>query len=266
MSNNTQPPSQRESWAAPVSRLTVSELQGKAVNLNVEGRRVTGPVQGFGQLWQKTYTIHLTGAKVTPQELIQGWKDNFASFWPEHNQFYGRPESIAPGQVAVLNLAGPGGMTSPGGGPLISTGILVIYADDESFSFITPEGHMFAGMITFSSYQEGDTVAQDGDTVAQDGDTVAQIQALIRASDPIYEMMFRMGLGHKMEDTFWFQTLRNLATHFQAPGCEPTLKMVLVDPRIQWREARNVWHNAAIRTGIYTIGAPVRWARRLFKG
>ena len=251
MSNNTQPPTQRESWAAPVSRLTVSELQGKAVNLNVEGRKVTGPVQGFGQLWQKTYTIRLTGAKVTPQELIQGWKDNFASFWPAGNQFYGRPESIAPGQVAVLNLAGPGGINPPGGGTLISTGILVIYADEESFSFITPEGHMFAGMITFSSYQ--------------DGDTVAQIQALIRASDPLYETMFRIGMGHKMEDTFWFQTLRNLAAHFNAPGCEPSLKMVLVDPRMQWREARNIWHNAAIRTGIYTIGAPVRWVRRLFK-
>jgi hypothetical protein len=250
MSNNTQPPNHNESWAAPVSRLTVSDLQEKGVNLNVEGRRITGPVQGFGQLWQKTYTIRLTGVTISPQEIIKGWKENFASFWPAGNRFYGRPESIASGQVAVLNLAGPGGINPPGG-PLISTGILVIYTDDESFSFITPEGHMFAGMITFSSYQ--------------DGDTVAQIQALIRASDPMYEMMFRMGLGHKMEDTFWFQTLRNLAAHFSAPGCEPSLKMVLVDPRMQWREARNVWHNAAIRTGIYTISAPVRWVRRLFK-
>ena len=28
---------------------------------------------------------------------------------------------------------------------------MVIYADDESFSFMTPQGHMFAGMITFSA-------------------------------------------------------------------------------------------------------------------
>lgn len=251
MSDNPQPSPRQESWAAPISRLTVSGLNDQAVNLNVEGRRVTGPVQGFGQMWQKTYSIRLPGSPVTPQGLISSWKGNFASFWPDGNRFYARTARIAPGQVAVLNLAGPGGMTPPGGGPLISTGILVIYADDESFSFMTPEGHMFAGMITFSAYQ--------------DGDTVAQIQALIRASDPLYELTFRMGFGHKMEDVFWFQTLRNLAAHFKASGSEPSMKMILVDPRVQWREAKNVWHNAAIRTAFYTLGAPVRWVSKLFK-
>jgi hypothetical protein len=43
--------------------------------------------------------------------------------------------------VAVLNLSAPGGLP-------LSTGVLVIYADDSSFSFMTPQGHMFAGMIT----------------------------------------------------------------------------------------------------------------------
>ena len=51
-------------------------------------------------------------------------------------------------------MAGPGGMTAPGGGPLISTGVMVIFADDESFSFMTPQGHMFAGMITFSAERD----------------------------------------------------------------------------------------------------------------
>jgi hypothetical protein len=232
--------------------LSVSGLEAEAVNLNVNGRRVTGPVQGFGQMWQKTYTIRLTNSSVSPQVLIAAWKENFASFWPKGNRFYGETGAITPGQVAVLNLAGPGGMTSPGGGPLISTGILVIYADNESFSFMTPQGHMFAGMITFSAYRDGD-------------DTIAQIQALVRASDPLFELTFRLGFGHKMEDIFWLQTLRNLAAHFQAAASEPVLKMVLVDPRIQWREAGNVWHNAAIRTAIYTAAAPVRWLKKVFQ-
>ena len=103
----------------------------------------------------------------------------------------------------MLNLAGPGGINRAGGGPMISTGIMVIYADDESFSFMTPEGHMFAGMITFSASRE-------------EQDTVAQIQALVRASDPLYELTFRLGVGHKMEDDFWMQTLRNLAAYFKA--------------------------------------------------
>jgi hypothetical protein len=153
--------------------------------------------------------------------------------------------------VAILNLAGPGGVNLPGG-PMISTGIIVIYADEESFSFMTPQGHMFAGMITFSAFHEGD-------------DTVAQIQALVRASDPMYELTFRLGVGHKMEDEFWMQTMRNLATHFHAPGAEPEMKRVLIDPRIQWNEAKNIWQNAAIRTTFYTLGAPFRWLRGLKK-
>jgi hypothetical protein len=114
---------------------------------------------------------------------------------------------------------------------------------------MTPEGHMFAGMITFSAHE------QDG--------TVAQIQALIRANDPIYEATFRLGFGHKKEDAFWHQTLTNLAAYFGAHG-SVTQQTVLVDPRMQWSQARNVWHNAAIRTGLYLALTPVRWVKGIF--
>jgi hypothetical protein len=252
MTNHSEPPSRQETWAQPVDRLKVPGLQAEAVNLNVEGRRITGPVQGFGQMWQKTYSVRLPQSGVSPQELIRKWKENFASFWPQGNHFYGQSVSIAPGQVAVLNLAGPGGITPPGGGPLISTGIMVIYADDESFSFMTPQGHMYAGMITFSATRQGE-------------DTLVQIQALVRGSDPLYELTLRLGFGHKMEDDFWMQTLRNLAAYFKSPASEPELVRVLVDPRLQWSEARNIWQNAAIRTTFYTLAAPVRWLRRRFQ-
>ncbi|HMN58806.1 MAG TPA: hypothetical protein PJ988_00495 [Anaerolinea sp.] len=246
MTNPSEPSSHEGAWAQPVERLAVPDLQAGAVNLNVNGRKVTGPVQGFGQMWQKTYTVRLAGVSISPQALIQGWKENFASFWPKGNRFYGYSGAIAPGQVAVLNLSGPGGFNPPGGGPLISTGIMVIYTDDESFSFMTPQGHMFAGIITFSAYR-------------QEQDTVAQIQALVRASDPMYEITFRLGFGHKMEDGFWMETMRNLAAHFGAPASQPQLRAVIVDPRLQWSEARNIWQNAAIRTTFYTLGGPFRW-------
>lgn len=235
-------------WAAPVSRLDASGLPESGVNLNVTGRQVTTLLQGFGQMWQKTYGIRFDGVAVTPREVIRAWREDFSSFWPERNYFYGRSGPIEPGDVAVLNPAGPGGLTAPGGAPLISTGILVIYADEESFSFLTPQGHMFAGMNTFSAYEEG-------------GVTVAQIQALIRASDPLYELTLRLGLGHKMEDDFWRETLRKLAAHFGAQAA-PVLTRVCVDSRVQWSEAGNIWHNAAIRTSLYTLGAPLRWAAR----
>ena len=64
-------------WAAPVGRLKVGGVSDDAVNINVEGRQVVGPLQGFGQLWQKTYSVRLSGASITPKEVIKEWKENF---------------------------------------------------------------------------------------------------------------------------------------------------------------------------------------------
>ncbi len=239
-------------WAAPVNKLRVSAVPDEAVNLNVEGRQVSGPLNGFGQMWQKTYRIRFEGADVEPEEVVRVWKEKFADFWPRNNHFYGRSAKIEPGEVAVLNLSGPNGMTAPGGAPVISTGIYVIYADDVSFSFMTPEGHMFAGMNTFSAFKE-------------DGKTVAQIQALVRGSDPLFELTLRVGFGHKMEDDFWAETLRNLAAHFGARGM-PSLTRICVDPRVQWSAAGNIWHNAGIRTTMYLITTPFRWIGRKIGG
>jgi hypothetical protein len=31
------------------------------------------PLQGFGQMWQKTFRIRLNGAQVKPAEVIKTW-------------------------------------------------------------------------------------------------------------------------------------------------------------------------------------------------
>lgn len=235
-------------WAAPVTHLNAPDVPAEAVKLNVDGRQLTGVVNGFGQLWRKTYRVRLDGVNLTPAQVIATWKENFPSFWPKGNRFYGTMNGIRPGEVAVLNLAGPGGMNAPGGKPMISTGIMVIYVDDESFSFMTPQGHVIAGMITFSSYEE-------------DGALYAQAQALVRPSDPFFELMFRMKLGHMMEDDFWQQTLKNLAAHFGVQAV-PEVTNECVDPSVQWSQAGNIWHNSAIRTTLYTLTAPIRWVGR----
>ena len=230
MSTQTPPPS---NWAKHVDRLKVGDISEEAMNLNVEGRHLTGLTRGFGQLWQKTYQIRLHGAdpNVTPEHVIQEWKARFTQFWPEGNQLYVPLSGIQLGEVGVINLTMPGGMK-------VSTGIMVIYMDDVSFSFMTPQGHMFAGMITFSSFVE-------------DGVTIAQIQVLIRANDPLIEITLRLGVGHKGEDMFWKGTLTNLANHFSVSAAQPTQSTVLVDPRMQWKEWRNIWQNAGIRSGLY---------------
>jgi hypothetical protein len=232
-----------ESWAKPVQRLEVAGVQPGSSAINVSGRRPTSPIQGFGRMWQKTYRVRLLGADVTPQQVIAVWKRDFPSFWPRNNRFFAPLAGIQPGEVAVLDLGMPGGMK-------LSTGVLVMYADNESFTLMTPQGHMFSGWITFSSFAQG-------------GVTTAQAQVLMRASDPLYEMGMTFG-GHRQEDRHWEHTLRSLAEAFGVEGNVST-ETVCVDRTRQWSKAGNVWHNSGIRSGIHMATAPARLAARPFK-
>jgi hypothetical protein len=228
-------------WASYAETLKVAGVAEGATNINVDGRRAVGPLQGFGKMWQKTYRVPLRGTGVAPAEVVKVWKENFPSFWPKGNKFYAPLAGINPGEVALLDIGMPGGVR-------LSTGVMVLYADEESFSLMTPQGHMFSGWITFSSYQD------------DDGTTIAQAQVLMRANDPLYELGLRLG-GHKMEDEAWQTTLKNLAAHFGVREPVET-DAVCVDPKLQWSQYRNVWHNAGIRSAIYTMTAPFRWRRK----
>jgi hypothetical protein len=231
------------SWAKSVSQLNVSEVPEGAVNINVEGRRLSSPIQGFGKMWQKTYQVRLPAERVSATDLIATWKERFPEFWPDGNRFYAPLTGIEPGEVALLNMTLPGKMK-------LSTGVMVLYADEESFTLMTPQGHMFAGWITFSALEV-------------DQETVAQAQVLMRASDPIFELGLTMG-GHKQEDRFWQHTLSALATHF-GHDAEVDTQVVCVDRKRQWSRWRNVWHSSAIRSTLYTVGAPGRALKRVFR-
>jgi len=223
----------RENWAAHVESLEVEQRPGVR-GTNVAGRRLNGAIQGFGKLWQKTYA--LTGLTVTPEAAISEWKAHFADFWPAGNRFAGSLTGIQPGEVALLDLAI--------GGTKLSTGVLVLYADERSFTFMTPQGHMFGGWITFSA-----------EPVA-DGTTTVQVQVLMRASDPIYEIGLACG-GHRKEDAFWRQTLSALGRHLGEPSPAVREHNVCVDSRRQWGRWRNVWYNAAVRSMGQTIVSPL---------
>jgi len=239
----TAAPRDAQSWAAKVDRLAVGQRAGVR-GTNVAGRRLTGPVQGFGKMWQKTYRMDV-GDAIEPAAAIALWRSNFPDFWPKGNRFAGALTGINPGDVALLDLA-------VGGGVKLSTGVFVLYADTESFTLMTPQGHMFAGWITFSAENAGDG-------------TVVQAQVLMRASDPIYEIGMTLG-GHRKEDKFWVATLRALGDRLGVPDAPITAENSCVDKKRQWRHAGSVWHNSMVRSVLQTIAAPVtalvRVARR----
>jgi hypothetical protein len=199
-------------WAAPIEAIT-----GAAGHL--EGRKLTGPQQGFGQLWQKTYRIEI--ADRSPAEVISTWKANYGDFWPRINKFNAPVAGIKPGEVGSIDSM-----------QVLSTGVVVIYADDTSFAFMTPEGHPFAGWITFSA-------------APTEAGSVAQVQLLIRASDPFWDIGFIFGAG-RGEDWMWRHTLKALASHLGS-DTKPSQELVKVDRSRLWANAGNLRKNAFLR-------------------
>jgi hypothetical protein len=225
-------PRNAQAWAPNVARLEVNADRAKA-GYNIQGRRITGPQQGFGRLWQRTYTTDL-GSVVTAQQLVADWKLKFGSYWPKGATFYAGLTGVNPGDVAPIGISTGPGMT-------LATGILVLYADDDEFTFMTPEGHMFAGMITFAAVED-------------EGRTIAKIRILIRTNDPLYELGWPV--MKRKEDTFWSTTLENLATDHGLPACVVTQETVCVDRKRLWRNWTNIRHNAGIRSFLHMLRHP----------
>jgi hypothetical protein len=232
------------SWAKPVDRLAVSDAStAGGVAATVTGRRVAGPMQGFGQMWQKTFRVRLPAEEgLTPAAVVATWKTEFPAFWPKGSTFYAPLAGIRPGEVALLSVSAAGPVK-------LHTGVLVLYADDEAFTLMSPEGHMLAAWITFSAARE------------PDGSIVVQAQALERASDPLFEMGLML-FGSRANNRFWQATLRNVAARFGSPQAEVETEVVCVDRRRQWRQAGNVRYNAGIRAALHAAAAPVRLVRR----
>lgn len=217
-------PRDKDNWAKPIETFHVEEVAEGAQKGNVEGRKPTGPLQGFGRLWQKSYQVRIPGP--TPEVVISTWKENFGEFWYPTNKFYAPAAGISPGEIALI-----GG----GRGPTkVTTGVRVIYADERSWSYMTPEGHPWAAIITFSAHEDVDDAA------------VAKIHLLVRANDPLYEASFKLYTS-RLEDKIWTHTLTRLASHFDSHESVES-EVNLIDKKRQWDQMGNIWKNSAMRT------------------
>jgi anti-anti-sigma factor len=227
-------------WATSVDRLSLAGIPAGVMNINVDGRRTSSPVEGFGRLWEKRYRLRLHDTDLNPRQITSLWRSEFPDFWPKGNHLFPSGNAaIAPGTTALLNLALPGGL-------VLATGLLVIYADDTSFSFMTVQGHILSGWITFRCFRNN-------------GFTFIEVHPLFRAGDPLMELGFRWGAAAQ-EDRFWHETLGNLARRLGTPG-EVAQQNILVDPNIQWNRFANIRYSAAIRSSVYM---PVYMLKKCF--
>jgi hypothetical protein len=152
-------------------------------------------------------------------------QEHFVEFQIPENAFYPTSKGLAPGEMIFIDSMTPGG--------IVSTGVMVLYMDDRSFTFITPQGHPEAGWITFSVDEREDSV-------------YVQIQGLVRASDPFFEAAFTIA-GSKFQETIWKHVLSSLAKYL---GVEENVQMKKYRPTtdLQWSKAGNIWYNSQIRS------------------
>lgn len=191
------------------------------------GRALASPLDGFGRLWRKRYELVLRSSTWTPEQVLAVWKEEFASFWPRMATFSSPEGPVSAGQSARIHL-GVGPLT------LLSTGVLVLFEDAGSFTFMTPEGHALAGWITFGVDVVDDT-------------PVASIEVLFRTSDPVFDVLMGLG-GHHVEDWQWRTVLRALGDRVGAQTRAGTVVRECVDRRRQWHRARNVRVNGLLTT------------------
>jgi hypothetical protein len=75
--------------------------------------------------------------ELTPEEVINKLKQNFVAFQVPENFFFPTSKGLTPGALVFIDSATPGGV--------VSTGIYVLYMDDNSFTYITPQASKQAG-------------------------------------------------------------------------------------------------------------------------
>jgi hypothetical protein len=181
--------------------------------------------------------------EVTPVEVVRIWKERFPEFQPPQNRFYPALAGVTPGEIVLLNA-------SMRGLP-VNSGVMVLYADDESFTLMTPEGCPEAGWITCSAYREDDA-------------TVAEVQTIGRAADPVFEFGFRFLGGAREQEKIWTHVLKSLVATVNGAG-EVQMQRFCLDPHVQWSHAGNVWRNATIWSVLYVMAMPLRRVRRLVR-
>ncbi|UCG10756.1 MAG: anti-sigma factor antagonist [Dehalococcoidia bacterium] len=217
-------------WSPNLTKLQVTEKPRGAMNKNVHNRQVLGPLQGFGPIWEKTYRLTIDKVALQPKDIIAIMKQHFPEFQPPQNRFYATTKGITAGEIVLIDSATPGG--------LVSTGVLVLYSDDWSFTLMTPQGHPEAGWVTFNASAKGKAIEM-------------QIQGLASAADPLYELAFRIA-GSKFQEAIWRHVLSSLASHLGVKA-EIRIEKTCLMSDLQWLRSVNLWYNAQIRSLPYNI-------------
>ena len=223
-------------WAEYYGPVTSAEAP-EGAGPNVIGRRMSGPLRGFGKLWRKCYEVTLQGLSSKAGDLTSILAEKLGQFWPPGNELLLPSDGLKPGAVGAIAIR------MPGAGHLY-TGLRTIHFGANSFTFSTLEGHMASGWITFSVSERG-------------GCPVVNIISLARTGDPLFEVGFHL-FGHKAQEDFWKGTLTRFAEYL---GAKPRVAVSkeAVDNKLRWDGLYSLSRNA-------TYNSIFEDAKRLIRG
>ncbi|GAA0904840.1 hypothetical protein GCM10009559_72730 [Pseudonocardia zijingensis] len=147
---------------------------------------------GVGPLLRRRYTVRITGASATPDEVIA--------------RFAHDPNCGAPSEVAVFEKVDGAGeetgvgdeflirMPGPWNGP-----VRVIGREEDSLRLATLPGHLEAGQIEFRCRTE-------------DGELVFEIESWARSGDRLSHLLYtKLRLAKEMQLNMWVETCLGIA-------------------------------------------------------
>jgi anti-anti-sigma factor len=196
---------------------------------------VSGPLQGFGQLWEKTCLMPLGKSRLQPAGIIETLKKQFAVFSSPDTIITLPDGGITPGEIMGIKISYRYGR--------LLTGALVLHCDEHSFTLITPAGHPKSGWVTFCAYRDG-------------GNTFVQAQGLSRTSDPSFALAFHPLISHRDEYT-WRHIMENLSRHYHIDAAA-SVQRTCWDTGWQWSGLLNIRHNAQLRSIPYNLNGMLR--------
>jgi hypothetical protein len=80
----------------------------------------------------------------------------------------------------------------------------------------------------------------------------------------MFPTLYHCSFGSTAQEKIWTHVLSGLAGRFGVRG-NVDLEKACVDPKLQWYRVGNIWHNAGLRSVLYTLAAQARVVSGLFR-
>ncbi len=149
------------------------------------GDRVQDPRQGVGPLYQRRYTVRISGSPLTPAQLIERVGADLNAASPVEVAVFdktsGTSRLLDVGDEYVVHMPGP--WNCP---------VRVVERTPVSFRFVTLRGHLEAGEIEFRAER------------TREGGLAFTIESWARSGDRIAEVLYkRLGIAKEMQLHMW---------------------------------------------------------------